>query len=198
MRVLIVDDDPGVGRAARECLGGRGFDVEACPEGQGVWQVLASPDPPPLAIVDFALPELDGWMSLRRLRLSPRQTAVYIILLAGQRSRRDVAAAMANGADDCLTSPYHWEEVHARLVVGRRLIEAQRTLAARVLALETQLRRERGPRQLASICAHCKSIRQRRERWVSVEAFLADQCSIDVSHGICPSCLNEHYPQLEA
>lgn len=55
------------------------------------------------------------------------------------------------------------------------------------------------PRHISSglipICASCKSIRNSREEWVSVERFLHQQLSLQFTHDICPDCIRQLYPK---
>jgi PAS domain S-box-containing protein len=46
------------------------------------------------------------------------------------------------------------------------------------------------------ICAHCKSIRDEKDRWVPVERFVEDRSAAMFSHGVCPSCAMEHYGEF--
>ena len=65
-----------------------------------------------------------------------------------------------------------------------RLSEHERQLHRYVLKLEG----------LLPICAHCKSIRNEAGDWESLEGFISNRSDADFSHGLCPSCLREHYP----
>ena len=47
--------------------------------------------------------------------------------------------------------------------------------------------------QLLSICSFCKRIRD-GETWVRLEKYVAERFDTALSHGICPSCFEEHYP----
>jgi len=49
---------------------------------------------------------------------------------------------------------------------------------------------------LLPICSFCKSIRNESEQWESLEEFISARSSADFSHGLCPSCLKEHYPAV--
>ena len=49
-------------------------------------------------------------------------------------------------------------------------------------------------RKLLSVCAWCRKIRDQDE-WVSLEHYMVLRTRTDLSHGICPSCLNRHYPE---
>ena len=52
--------------------------------------------------------------------------------------------------------------------------------------------------QLVPICASCKSIRNSREEWITVERFLQLQLSLQFTHDICPACIRELYPKYAA
>ncbi|HXX63941.1 MAG TPA: PAS domain-containing protein [Bacteroidota bacterium] len=52
------------------------------------------------------------------------------------------------------------------------------------------------PGRLIPICTHCKRIRNEREYWDSVEHYFERHLDLEFSHGICPECLDEIYPEI--
>ncbi len=46
------------------------------------------------------------------------------------------------------------------------------------------------------ICANCKSIRDEEQQWRRLESYISQQTDAKFSHGICPSCKDELYPEL--
>lgn len=56
----------------------------------------------------------------------------------------------------------------------------------------TELNRLRG---ILSICSHCKKIRNKKGGWTEIETFIGSNSAADFSHGLCPSCLDELYPE---
>lgn len=48
---------------------------------------------------------------------------------------------------------------------------------------------------LVPICAHCKSVRDDAGYWHAVERWVSEHSTAQFSHGICPACLAEHYPE---
>ena len=44
------------------------------------------------------------------------------------------------------------------------------------------------------ICSFCKKIRDDKGYWEQVEVYIHDHSDVDFSHGVCPQCLKEHYP----
>ena len=47
---------------------------------------------------------------------------------------------------------------------------------------------------LVPICAYCKKIRDDKGFWNNVESYVAKRTKAQFSHGICPHCLNTHFP----
>lgn len=51
-------------------------------------------------------------------------------------------------------------------------------------------------RGIVPICSSCKSIRDAENNWHPIEEFLFTHPQADFSHGICPKCLKELYPDF--
>ena len=50
---------------------------------------------------------------------------------------------------------------------------------------------------LLPICSYCKKIRDDKDYWHNVENFIAEHMAeVRFSHGMCPDCLKEFYPQV--
>jgi two-component system KDP operon response regulator KdpE len=115
-RILIVDDEPAIGRALRPALQGHGFVVAVAVTGaDGLAQTDAfSPD---LILLDLGLPDIDGQQLLGALRL---RTSAPIIILSVRGAEREKIAALDNGADDYLTKPFGMGELLARIRVALR------------------------------------------------------------------------------
>ncbi|MGA3100092.1 MAG: PAS domain-containing protein [Bryobacteraceae bacterium] len=45
------------------------------------------------------------------------------------------------------------------------------------------------------ICARCKSIRNDQRYWQKVETYFHDYMGVDFSHGLCPECIKQLYPE---
>lgn len=48
---------------------------------------------------------------------------------------------------------------------------------------------------LLPICASCKKIRDDNGYWKQIEAYIRDHSEAEFSHGICPECAEELYPE---
>lgn len=48
--------------------------------------------------------------------------------------------------------------------------------------------------ELIPMCGHCHSVRSEDERWQRIEHFLQDLNGARFTHGVCPTCMLQHYP----
>lgn len=51
-------------------------------------------------------------------------------------------------------------------------------------------------RGLLPICSYCKKIRDDKGYWKQIEVYIAANSQADFSHGLCPECGLEHYPDI--
>ena len=65
MRVLIVEDEPNLGRQLRSTLEGAGYAVDLATDGED-GHYLGSTESYDAVILDLGLPEIDGWQWQRR------------------------------------------------------------------------------------------------------------------------------------
>lgn len=47
------------------------------------------------------------------------------------------------------------------------------------------------------ICSHCKKIRDDKGYWNQIESYIRDHSEAEFTHGICPVCVKELYPELD-
>jgi phosphoserine phosphatase RsbU/P len=194
MRILIADDDVVLRHALRVHLERWSYDVVESADGRQAWDMLQGHSPPPLAIVDWNMPGIDGLTLCQELRNAPALAAMYVILLTGNQERSDVIAGLESGADDYITKPFDWNELRARLRIGSRIVGLQQVLAARVEELQEALIDVRKLSGLLPICAYCKRIRDDKNYWQQIEKYFSERSEAQFSHGICPDCLEEHLP----
>lgn len=146
MRVLIVEDNPELGRNLQRGLREQGFAVDLAAEGRtalscaitGVYDLL---------ILDRMLPGCDGLDLLRQLRAQGIKTPA--IFLTARGSVEDRIAGLDAGGDDYLIKPFSFGELLARIrVILRRGGDAPSTvLQVADLTLDTATRTvERGGR----------------------------------------------------
>jgi len=114
MRVLIVEDDQLLREQLAATLRANDYVVDVAVDGEeGLY--FAQEYPIDLAIVDLALPKLDGVELIKALRKSGSSCPI-LILTARSRWQEKVEGLEA-GADDYLAKPFQPEELLARLKV---------------------------------------------------------------------------------
>ena len=111
---------------------------------------------------------------------------------------RDIVTGLEAGADDYIVKPFNREELRARVRVGVRMLELQAILADRVRELEDALVRVKQLQGLLPICSYCKKVRDDRNYWQQVEAYIEGHSDAKFTHGICPECREKYVvPELE-
>jgi CheY-like chemotaxis protein len=199
MKILVADDDPICRLHLESCLRKGEYDVVACGNGEEAWHQIESGEEPLLAILDWHMPGLGGLELCRRARELPAGRMVYVILLTGSSGRESVLRGLGAGAHDYIVKPFDTEELYARLLVGKRVLHLQQTLADRVRQLEDALLRVRQLYGLLPGCCYCKSIRTDQDYWQQLEHYIAAHSDVRFSHAICPSCsASVVQPQIEA
>lgn len=107
-RVLLVEDDARFARALAAALRRNGYDVEHVSTAAAA---LAAPAVD-LVLLDLGLPDTDGIELCAKLR---QHSDVGIIMLTARVEERDRVAGLRCGADDYVTKPFGFAELHARI-----------------------------------------------------------------------------------
>ena len=103
-KILIVEDYPVTQRVLSLTLKNSGHDVQIANHGLEALQQLGL-GPVDLALVDIAMPEMDGLELLRQLRNDERYNGLPVIMLTASGQDEDRAMALTIGADGFLTKP---------------------------------------------------------------------------------------------
>ena len=112
MRVLLVEDDPGVQRFVVKGLREQSYAVDVAASGKdALYQ--ADINPYDLIILDVMIPGIDGFQVCRALRKGGSR--IPILMLTARDAVEDRIAGLDHGADDYLTKPFEFRELLARL-----------------------------------------------------------------------------------
>jgi DNA-binding response OmpR family regulator len=195
MRILIAEDDFTSRTMLAGMLKKEGHAVTATVNGAEAWEALQQPGAPPLVIIDWMMPEMDGPEVVRRVRARQTDRPPYIIMLTSRGDKSDIVAGLDAGANDYLAKPFDVGELCARVEVGRRMLEMQAALSDKVGELRQALDEIKTLRGILPICANCKRIRDDHGYWNQVEVYIRDHTEVEFSHGICPECIKVLYPE---
>ena len=103
-KILIVEDYPVTQRVLSLTLKNSGHEVQIANHGLEALEQLDLA-PVDLALVDIAMPEMDGLELLRHLRNDKRYNALPVIMLTASGQDEDRQTALNIGADGFLTKP---------------------------------------------------------------------------------------------
>lgn len=117
--LLVVDDESHMRRLLQFALAKTGARLLLAANGREALE-HARANPVDLVVIDFMMPDLDGFATLRELRRDPRYTKLPVIMLTsrGQTELRDVAEEV--GVDVFLTKPFSPTELtkHVKRLLG--------------------------------------------------------------------------------
>jgi len=115
MKVLIADDSATSRAMLRSALTRWGYDVVMAEKGKEALDILATEDPPPMAVLDWVMPELTGPEVCRRVRETLREPYTYILLLTSKNTKGETVEGLEAGADDYIVKPFGFQELLARM-----------------------------------------------------------------------------------
>lgn len=133
MNVLLVEDDPGIGRFVTRGLAAKGYRVAWERDARRALDLLAG-NGFAAALIDLGLPDCDGLDLCDALRSAGRTTPVLMLTARG--SLQDRLDGFAAGADDYLAKPFAFDELVARLAALIRRATPPRAANPRFGVLE--------------------------------------------------------------
>jgi two-component system response regulator RegX3 len=141
--VLLVEDEPAIGRAVAYALEREGFTVDRAEDGEtGLHRALSGAYD--VVILDLMLPKLPGTEVCRRLR---RESVVPVLMLTAKTAEVDRVTGLDIGADDYVTKPFSTAELVSRVhaLLRRREYDLQEAASGirRVGGLELDSDRHR-------------------------------------------------------
>src|SRR6201993_2887256 len=131
-RILVVDDDDDIRGLLRTLLERAGHEVLDASDGRaGLRELYAgSPD---LVTLDVAMPGLDGWATLERIR---EGSDVPVLMRPARDAEVERARGLRGGADDYVVKPFGRQELVARVEV---LLRRPRSRAAQETYADARL-----------------------------------------------------------
>src|SRR5262245_16792789 len=112
MRLLLVEDDGRLADLVARSLREHGYAVDVVADGESAI-TQAAINEYDVIVLDVALPKKSGLEVSRELRA--RGLRVPILMLTARDAIRDRVAGLDSGADDYLTKPFDFDELHARI-----------------------------------------------------------------------------------
>ena len=106
-KVLIVDDDPDIRKIGRLSLTGVArWDVFLASSGKEALQI-AQAERPDVILLDLAMPDMDGIMTLEKLKELPAAKSAQVIITASRAEQHVIDHCMQTGAIGILSKPFN-------------------------------------------------------------------------------------------
>lgn len=113
--VLVVDDEPHIGRIIRTRLEQDGIAVHVAEQGQDALAILAATPSIALIVLDLMLPTMSGIDILRTLRSDQRWQALPCIILTAAGQDGQLREVEALGVSEIMTKPFSPRRLLARV-----------------------------------------------------------------------------------
>jgi heavy metal response regulator len=136
MRILVIEDEPGIAQFVKQGLSEAGYAVDVVYNGRkGLDYALAADYD--AVVLDIMLPQMDGLQLLRTLRARGRKMPV--LLLTARDAVDERVRGLDAGADDYLIKPFAFAELLARLraLLRRPPLQTETVVRVADLALDT-------------------------------------------------------------
>jgi two-component system, OmpR family, KDP operon response regulator KdpE len=117
LRILVVDDEPGILRFLRVALANQGYVVIEAATGQAALDAMRR-RAADMVVLDLGLPDIDGLEVIRRMRESGVTPPIIVLSSRGNETAK--VAALDLGADDYVTKPFGVDELLARIRAAQR------------------------------------------------------------------------------
>jgi len=129
MKVLIVDDDPIIIATIESNLEKWGYQPVIATSAEQAWEIMQQDNPPKMAILDWVLPTgMNGIELCKLIKSNESLSFCYVIMLTGRMSSDDVVIGLESGADDYVIKPVDANELRARILAGKRILDKFETL----------------------------------------------------------------------
>lgn len=117
MRALIVDDSRAIRTIVRGILRPLGFETIEAGHGREALERLREGGPVELALIDWNMPEMNGFELVKALRADAANDATRLMMITTETDLADVARALEAGANEYLMKPFTRQLVEEKLAL---------------------------------------------------------------------------------
>ncbi|MBN2103783.1 response regulator [bacterium] len=211
-RILIVDDEPENLKSIVQFIeiSELPYEIYQAVNGETALEI-AQVKLPDLVISDWNMPHVDGLELIKNLKANESTREIPVIMFTGVMTTSEhLELALEAGAVDYIRKPLDPIELLARIRTVLQLSESfkkvkeqkqqlqdqNQLLEKKQTELQQALENIKTLRGLIPICVHCKKVRDDEGFWKQVETYVSEHSLATFSHGLCPACMKEHYPDI--
>jgi two-component system, sensor histidine kinase and response regulator len=150
MNILIAEDDAATRKVVAECMKKKGFNVFEASSGIEAFTLMIEQQIN-IAVLDWVLPGMTGIEVCRKIREKMEASYVFIIMLTSKTEKDELLKGFEAGVDEYITKPVSFQELIARIKVGKRIVELEQKLKEKQKELFVNNERKN---QFIGIAAH--------------------------------------------
>jgi two-component system, response regulator PdtaR len=199
VRVLVAEDDVAMARTIQLILDHAGYEhIGLAVNGQEVVD-LATELAPDVILMDIQMPVMDG---LDAAKIIQENRPTPIVVLTGYETRSLVEKARDSGILAYITKPPDAGKLDQAITIA--MARHQDMLEMRKLCTQLERQNEELTRAMEEIrclrgilplCSYCKKVRDDQGYWEQVDIYIHHHTEAEISHGICPDCMEKHFPE---
>ena len=193
-RILVVEDQDDIARTIQTYLEALGYTpCGRASSGEDAIQ-LAIQQQPDLVLMDIQLAgNMDGIQAAQRIRTQINIPVVFLTVHADESTLQRAKVTQPFGY---LLKPFEQRELHSTIGIALYKHAADAERERLIVELQDALAHIKTLHGLLPICMHCKRIRNDDGYWQQLEDYIRQHSEAEFSHGLCPSCARQLYPQV--
>lgn len=117
MRALIVDDSRAIRTIIKKMLSEVGFEVFEAADGVEALRRLKEMDQPDVLLVDWNMPEMNGYDLLRAVRGDAQYDKVPLMMVTSETELGQMAKALEAGANEYVMKPFTKDVITEKLAL---------------------------------------------------------------------------------
>jgi two-component system chemotaxis response regulator CheY len=117
MRVLVIDDSRAMRSILRKIMTEVGFEVIEAEHGRHGLERLEEAGPTELALVDWNLPEMNGFEFVCSVRSNPAYDDMRLIMVTTETEKSQIRSALEAGADEYIMKPFTKDTILEKLAM---------------------------------------------------------------------------------
>lgn len=186
MKILIIEDEPGLQESIKLYLEYQGYVCEAVGDfAKGMEKVsLFDYD---CVVVDIGLPSGSGLDIVKELKQV--QPGAGIIIISARNSLEDKLVGLETGSDDYLTKPFHLSELNARInaIIRRKHFDGNKVIQFHEIKLYADAKR---------VAVNDKTIELTDKEYQLLEYFVANQRRVLTKTAIAEHIWGDEYDHV--
>ncbi len=195
INVLIAEDDPLVAEMITDLLRKRGGYIiagYALDGNEAVEQTHSLR--PDVVLMDITMPNCDGITAAQQIF---DECPTPVVVLTAYESQEMIERASQAGVGAYLVKPPKIQELERAIIIAVARFDDLIKLKLLNAELRQTIEQIKTLSGLLPMCASCKKIRDDDGYWQRLEVYFQTHTDVQFTHGLCPACARELYPELD-